>query len=512
MQSSRTRNAGRNIIYGFLYKIIVLLMPFVLRTVIINYLGKEYLGLNTMFASILEVLNMAELGFSSAMVYSMYKPAAENDTDKINALLNFYKKVYLVIGIIILISGLIIMPFLPNFIADKSIPGNLNVYLLFFMYLLSIVISYVTVAYKGSLFLAFQRVDISTKINGFILLFRYSIQIILIITTKNYYLNILMLPIFQILTNLIVYFFLKKMYPEYHCSGKLDKKTKKSIRVRVFSLFGHKLSDKVLTSVDSLMISTFLGLSILAMFDNYNYIQSSVGGLIIIIYTSILPGIGNSVVKESIEKNKRDFNILTFTNTWLIGWASICILCLVQWFIGNIWLDESFLFGISTVILVPIYFYSYYIRRITLTYKDALGMWKEDWLKPYIIVLLNISLNLLLVNLIGINGILISTILINFFIAFPWENIVLFKHYFKEGVLKYFIKQIIYLFVFVGMGIGMYFLCNIFSFSFLNLIIVGCMLIVIPNLVFIFINIKNEDFIMTKNYLFEKMKRRKKNE
>ena len=65
-----------------------------MRTIIIYYLGAEFLGLNSCLQSILQVLNLAELGVGSAMVFSMYKPIAENDTEKLCALLNLYKRYY----------------------------------------------------------------------------------------------------------------------------------------------------------------------------------------------------------------------------------------------------------------------------------------------------------------------------------------------------------------------------------------------------------------------------------
>lgn len=67
----RTKNSVRNLICGFLNKGVSLVLPFLIRVVIINVLGKEYLGLINLFTSILRVLNLAELGIESAMVYSI---------------------------------------------------------------------------------------------------------------------------------------------------------------------------------------------------------------------------------------------------------------------------------------------------------------------------------------------------------------------------------------------------------------------------------------------------------
>ena len=92
MESGRLKNASRNIIFGVVLRIYQLLVPFIIRTVMIKQLGVEYVGLNSLFVSVLQVLNLVELGVGSAMTFSMYKPIVENDTKMINALLNLYKK------------------------------------------------------------------------------------------------------------------------------------------------------------------------------------------------------------------------------------------------------------------------------------------------------------------------------------------------------------------------------------------------------------------------------------
>ena len=125
----RTKNAMRNIIFGFINRLVLILGPFVIRTILIKKLGAEYLGLSSLFTSILQVLNLTELGFSSAVVYSMYKPIVEKDVEKICALLNFCKKVYRIIGCVILVLGIAIMPFIRNLI-NGSYPNDINIYIL----------------------------------------------------------------------------------------------------------------------------------------------------------------------------------------------------------------------------------------------------------------------------------------------------------------------------------------------------------------------------------------------
>ena len=132
MANSRTRNATRNMMFGTLLKIYQMIVPFLMRTVMIYFMGVQYVGLNSLFTSILQVLNLAELGVGSAMVYSMYKPIAEEDTATICALMRLYKIYYRIIGSVIAVVGLLATPLIPFFVKG-SIPENLDLHILYLL-------------------------------------------------------------------------------------------------------------------------------------------------------------------------------------------------------------------------------------------------------------------------------------------------------------------------------------------------------------------------------------------
>ena len=163
MRIERTKNATRNIVFGVILRIYQIVVPFIMRTAMIYYLGVQYLGLNSLFASVLSVLTLAELGVGSAMVFSMYKPIAEDDTKTICALMQLYKVYYRIIGLIIAIIGLVITPFIPHLI-HSDLPEGLNIYVLYMLHLASTVLSYWLFAYKNCLLRAHQRNDITNNI------------------------------------------------------------------------------------------------------------------------------------------------------------------------------------------------------------------------------------------------------------------------------------------------------------------------------------------------------------
>ena len=164
MELNVIKNAKRNMLFGIMNRVVTVLCPFIKRTVIQYVLGEQYLGLTSLFTSVLSVLSLTELGFGMAVTYSMYKPVAEGDTETVNALLNFYRKVYAVIGSIILVLGLALIPILPELIEGKY-PKDVSLTALYLVYLANAVISYFMFAYKSALLVVYQRDDINSRTN-----------------------------------------------------------------------------------------------------------------------------------------------------------------------------------------------------------------------------------------------------------------------------------------------------------------------------------------------------------
>ena len=188
----RSNNILRNALSGFFYKGVTLTFPFIIRTIIIYRLGAEFAGLSSLFSSILQVLSLTELGISNAIVYEMYKPISTGNTSMVSALLNLYKKLYRIVGCLILTIGLVLVPFLDTLI-HGSYPSEINIYVLYFIFLLNTVLSYFLFAYKSALLFADQRQDIENVINMMIIAITYIVQIIVLIIFENYYIYILFL-------------------------------------------------------------------------------------------------------------------------------------------------------------------------------------------------------------------------------------------------------------------------------------------------------------------------------
>lgn len=494
MKVERTRNAARNAVFGLVLKIYQLALPFAMRTVMIYTLGVEYLGLNSLFTSILQVLNLAELGVGSAMVYSMYKPIADADTLAICALMRLYKIYYRIIGLVIAVVGGCLTPFVPRLI-DSGLPKGLNVYVLYLMNLAVTVLSYWLFAYKGSLLQAHQRSDITSKVTLGTNTIQYGFQFLVLVFVKNYYIYVLVALLSQALTNIITAFIADRMYPNFKPHGKLQKDEVKIINQRIKDLFTAKLGGTIVNSADTIVISSFLGLSMLAVYQNYYYIMNSVMGFVLIIFNSCTAGIGNSLVTETKEKNYFDFQRLAFLTLWISTICVSCFLCLYQPFMA-FWVGEEYLLDMSVVVLFCIYFFVYLINNLSCVYKDASGIWHQDRFRPLIGGLTNLAMNLLMVNYIGIYGIILSTILSYLFVAIPWLIHNLFHLVFERSPKEYIILVCKGAFVSAVVGAVCYIICNAIPLGGVVQLIMNVMIcLVVSNLLLLLIYRKNPLYI-----------------
>lgn len=507
MGDSRTKNVSRNITMGFIYKIVSLLLPFVTRTLLLYYLGTKSVGANTLFSSILSFLSLAELGFGSSVVFAMYKPIAENNIEAINALLKYYKQIYRLIGTIILLVGVIIAPFL-NYLIKGDPPEGINITILYFLYLFNTVISYFIAGYRQSLLIAYQRADIRDKIALFITICVRVLEIIVIICSRNIYAYVCIAIFGTICTNIITAYVTKRIFPDIECKGEISVEQKKEITKKISGLFGTKLNSIVVNQADTIVISAFLGLTLLAQYGNYYYILNAVSGFVMVIFSSMTASIGNKIASDTTEDVYRLFQVIDFINNWIVGWCSICMLCLYRPFM-ILWVKESLTLPFLMSLLMSVYFYIYQIQRTLLTFKDAGGIWYEDRYRPYISMIINVITNIILVQFIGIYGVVVSTI-IAFSISVPWCNYVVFKYLFFKSPIKNLLKMVRNVILTSVVCIITVWICSFLQYGFGGIIERMVVCLIIPNVLFFFIFRKKKEFSVMINYVSNVINRGKK--
>ena len=481
MKIQRTKNAARNIVFDGTAHLFNMVIPFIMRTVILNYLGMEYLGLNGLFVSILSFLNMAELGVGSAMVFSMYKPIAEDDTDTICALLRLYRMFYRIIGLFIAVVGLALVPFLRNLIKG-DVPPALNLYILYFMNLGCTVLTYWLFAYRNSLFQAHQRRDVSSKVNLAVRVVEYGLKILALVIFRNYYLYLSIQLLAQVSVNVLVSIQSRRMYPQYSPRGKLPREKVLDIAKRVRDLFTSKFSYTIFNSADTLVISSFLGLAMLAIYQNYFYVITSLRTMLEVVIGACIAGVGNSLVTESEEKNYGDLERFTLLFGWLMVVCTGMLLCMYQPFM-RLWMGEERMLSFNYVICFAIYFYTMGVNKLINMFKDAAGIWRKDRWRPLTAALVNLGLNLATVQWLGLYGVLLSSVISIVAVQIPWLFHNLFQEVFPH---KYIWRYVRFFCGFVAAALvscgASLFVCSLLHLApWPTLIVNACISFLIPN-------------------------------
>ena len=490
---SRLQNAMTNTFFAFLVKVYQAFFPFVMRTVMLHTIGIGYLGLNGLFASVLQILSIGELGISGAIVYSMYEPVAKNDTKKLCALLRLYRILYGTIGAVIFLLGAAMIPFLPKLVSSE-VPPDINIYVLFVMYLVSTALSYSVFSYRSSLLEVYQHNHVVSKINLITMTVQFALQITFLLLFKNYYIYILTQFAVQLVNQFAVYLSVKRLYPKLKPEGKIEKQMMKDIFHKVKGLLFGKISGIILNASDTIVIFMFLGLTALAIYQNYFFIITAIVGFISAILSGSMAGIGNSLVMETKEKNYKDFRRFTFIMSWLVCICTNCFLVLFQPFM-KIWMGEDKMLPMAMVIWFCLYFFIFEYNKLFNVYKDAAGLWYEDRFRPLVTSLANLSLNLLAVRYIGLYGIIASTVLSILFIGMPWLLRNLFHILFQRSVFDYLTDLLKYTAVTVISCAISYFITQcLHCDGLIGLVLYGIVSVSVPFCIYVILFRKNEYF------------------
>lgn len=494
MKRTNFEQAKVNLLAGTCNKIILMLLPFITRTIFIYYLGAELLGVKSLFTSILQILNITELGVGSAITYFMYQPIVEKDVPKVCMLLNFYKTIYRKIGIATLSIGLILLPFL-NIIISGEIPPGINLQIVFILYVINSCVGYFFYAYNTSLLYALQQVNKIDNINTILALLFTGVEILAIAYFNNVYIYIIASIIKNICNNICCSVITNKTYPEYKCEGVIDVETYRGIVKQVKGLLITNICTVSRNSLDSICISMFLGLTAITYYTNYYMIFTVCIGLISIIHRALQPTIGQSIVENSVEKNYIDMMNFNFLYMTLSGWISISMISLFQPFM-TIWMGEEMLFPMKTVFILVLYFYVLTMGNIRMMYAEGAGLWWENKIRAIVEAITNIVLNFTLGYYWGINGIILATLISLFFINFCYGSSIVFKSYFKGFKIKdYYLSNLKYIIVTFFVGTITYLLTNnIVLTNYLTFIFRGAVCVTLPWLLYFIIYRHTSDY------------------
>lgn len=503
---SRIKYTAKNIAFGYASNIITALLGFAARKMFILRLSETLLGVNGFYTGILSALSLAELGIGTALNFSLYKPVAEGDKEKIKSYMALYRKCYHVIGLVVAAIGLCIAPFLPMIIkgaGDTSV-RDLTFYYLIFLF--NSVSSYF-VAYKYSLVNAEQKTYIYTNINTITKIVSVTAQIIVLFATSNFYCYLLTDAIIQLIQKIFVSAYLNKKYP-YLLEKDVEPLSKEETKVivdKTKALMWLKIGDTARTQTDSIIITAFINVAITGVVDNFNMVITSISNFVNIIFNSALPGFGNLIATESKEKQYQMFRIYRFFADWIYGYSAVGFLFLLSPLITILYGDKWAL-GQGIIALIVAEYYFKGDRIVLSNFKTAAGVFEQDKYLALIQGAVNLVLSVVLVQKIGLAGIYIGTV-VSGLIANIVRPYIIYHVCFDRRCGRYFVESIKYRVV-MALIIGACYLLMKFTMpyvSILTFIISGVMITVVFHAVFLGVFHGSDEFGYMKNILMKKV-------
>ncbi|MDE7016253.1 MAG: polysaccharide biosynthesis protein [Lachnospiraceae bacterium] len=507
----RVKQAEKNIFFGYISNFVILILGFWQRDVFISVLGETILGVNTLYADILSMLSLAELGIGTALNYSLYKPVANHDHEKIKSFMALYRKAYLVIAGVIAALGLLLTPFLPYLISaeergDISV-RNLSVYYLIFLFN---TVSTYFVAYKYSLVNAEQRSYIQTNIATITKIITVSVQIAVLHITKNFLLYLLAQAAIELLQKIAVSIYFNHLYP-YLRDRNIEKLTKAETDLVVTkskALMMHKIGDVARLQTDSIIITYFINVGSVGYVGNYNYVITYGANFINLIFNSVISGLGNLVATESKEKQYHIFKVYRFFACWMYGFAAVGFWFLLTPLITGLWLDESWKLGQMVLSLILIDFYFKGGRTVLLNYKIAAGVFEQDRYLPLIQGAINLVISIVGAKMIGLAGVYVGTV-VSGILANLIRPVIIYRDCFSKSVWYYFRDSIQYIGAILGIVVLLVPIRNLvlMQVNLLTFLAMAFIITAVYNLFFFFLFRKTEEFAYLWNLLMGKVKR-----
>lgn len=455
----RVKSSMINAIVSIIAQVVTIVVTFVSRRVFLMVLGESVLGINSLFNQIISMMSLMELGIGSAIIYSLYYPLAMNDKEQIAAIVSLYKKIYTAIGIMVLVAGSALTPFITFFITGDYSEVS-NIYLIFMLFVINSALTYFN-SYKQNLIVADQKKYITVVFHNGLFVLLNIVQIVVLLKTKNYVVFLVLQIIVTLIENLLLSQITKKMYPyllEYK-NSKVKKDTLDKMKKNVKALLLHRVGGIFVASTDTIIISKFIGIVVVGKYTNYNYVTNAFNTLTTNLFSSFTSSVGNYNVTADKKEKYELFRKLFYLNYAVFAFITICTWCLISDFI-RIFFGSNMVLEDFVVLLVLLKFFLNGMRTTLLTYKDTMGIYHQDRFRPIFEGAINLVGSIVLVKSMGLAGVVLATILSNLCLNTWIEPYVVYKEGFEKKWTDYLIHYFKYILCLGVIGTLMTLLAN----------------------------------------------------
>lgn len=440
----RTANSLRNLKYGLLNTLMTSLLPFITRTVFIRVLGRDYLGVDSVFLNVINLLDIVNIGIGSAITYSVYKPIAQGNTEKCRTLFRLYRLCYCMIGAIVFVAGLCLLPFLDGILKNKpNIPES--IYAIYLIILFGAASGYFF-ADKQCILNAHQQGYIISKTRMAVICVINVVEIVLLLLTRQYLVYLAVQTCQNLAINIIVHIKAKKLYPQFF-GGRvepLEKSDRQTIVKNTVALIFNRAGSLIINCTDSLIISSQVGVGSSGLYSNYLVLKNMVNTFTSMFTQSLTASIGNLNASDRDKTRLAQvFSQTYFINYLLHSFCAVCLFCLMEPFIF-LWVGEEYCMGVPIAAIVTANFYFLGVQKTAEQFKSACGLYWQDRYRVFIEAMMNLVISLILVRSLGVLGVLLGTLISNLCVTFWVEPLIVFKHGLNRPVMPFLLKNLLY--------------------------------------------------------------------
>ncbi|WP_225047588.1 polysaccharide biosynthesis C-terminal domain-containing protein [Lacticaseibacillus kribbianus] len=406
----RVEAAIKGSVTGLSSQLITLVLKFIVRTFLIRKLGVEVIGLDSVLIDLVSMLSLADLGITTAMLYRLYRPVIDRDFKRISELLSAYRTVFRTVSLAIIVFGIILSFFLPMIIAHPTI-GWGKVYTAFYLQLFATAASYLVSEQRLLLDADKKRhwsmlMDLAGYVTTAIL------EIVVLILFADY-IGYLVIAVLQpLISGIAIHLLYKRKYGDLVTKPGRLKKDIVALYQDAREVLGNKIAGYVYSSTDNVVISIFLGVSVVGTLSNYRYITNALKGLMNSAMSAVQPLVGNLLNSDS--STHHVFKVLqryTFIRFSIIGAFAVPVMVLSSDFIP-IWTGSAkyvLPLWVPILLIADLYFGS--LLGPLGEYLLGLGEFRLSRRISVIAAVTNLVISLILVTVVGYVGVLIGTVI-----------------------------------------------------------------------------------------------------
>ena len=429
------KNFFQNAGIASVLQIVNIFVAFVVRLFFIRCLGNAYLSVNGLFTNIVSLLSFAELGIGNAVIFSLYKPLAKNDTEQINSLMWLYKRAYRGIRIVILVLGLVCLNFVDKLVTDIEISEDIKH--IFLLFLINTYVSYFY-AYKKSFLIADKKNYIAASIQQGISVVQAVLQCGILAYFQDFTFFLIIQIVCTILTNVLTSVYVDKHYRYLKEKWKKpDKQLAVGIIENIKNIFLYKLGAVILNSTDNILISALVATKLVGIYSNYSMVVNALNSVLMQACNSISATIGNYNIQNSAKDNEKTFKWIFVLSYWMFSMCAVCLTALLNPFV-DLCFGQDYLLPPATVIIISMVFYITGINQIPSQYRSTFGLFRQARWVPMTAAILNVIFSIVLGKYFGLNGIFLATIIAKVLTFNIVDPILIYKNGFHKSCRGFF--------------------------------------------------------------------------